>query len=78
VTSAQISLADIMHSVGRMETKIDAAHIRLDELSRKVEKLDRAVDEGRGGVKMLLWILGALGAIAAAGAWTYDRFIPHP
>jgi len=78
VTTENVSLGDIMRSMGRMESKIDAAHVRLDELSHKVEKLDQAVDEGRGGIKMLLWILGALGAIAAAGAWIYDRFIPHP
>lgn len=78
MTSEAVSLGDIMRSMGRMESKIDAAHIRLDELSSKVEKLDQAVDEGRGGVKMLLWILGASGALAAAGAWIYDRFISHP
>ena len=73
-----ISMADLMHSMGRVESKVDAAHKRLDTLTEKVDKLDQAVDEGRGGVKMLLWVLGALGALAAAGAWVFDKFTPHP
>lgn len=57
---------DILTKIVRMETKLDHIQKVTEEQASDIRELRQQVAVGKGGLKVLLWIGGIVGAILAA------------
>lgn len=57
---------DILSKLVRMETKLEHIQKVTDEQANDIRELRQQVAMGKGGVKVLLWVGGIVGAVLAA------------
>lgn len=56
---------EIMQCLGRIESGVQHAHLRLDKIDNQIDEMQRWQSNTRGGIKLLAWIAG-LGSVGSA------------
>lgn len=67
---------EIMESLGRIESKVDDARVRLDKHDQELDQIVEFQNNTKGGMKIITWVAGTGGAAAAFIAWAKGLLPP--
>lgn len=62
--------------IGHLESQVSTLVDEVKELRTEVKTINARLDQGAGGVKVLLWASGIITALLAGAAWFGQHFKP--